>query len=111
LRDEKLLDDRRYVANFVTYHADRGHGALRVRAKLRSIGVDGELVDECLSSFGDWARSAERARQKKFGAMRPALPADKHRQARFLAHRGFTGAEIRAAVGVDTEIELEQEPL
>jgi SOS response regulatory protein OraA/RecX len=109
LRDEKLLDDRRYVVNFVTYHADRGHGALRVRAKLRRLGIDGEIVEECLSAFGDWAGSAERARRKKFGAMRPTIPADQQRQARFLAHRGFTGTEIGAAVGVDTELELDQE--
>jgi SOS response regulatory protein OraA/RecX len=111
LSDDKLLDDRRYVGNFVTYHADRGHGARCVRAKLRRLGVHGELVEECLSAFGDWAGSAERARRKKFGAMRPTLPADQRRQALFLARRGFTGMEIAAAVGVDTELELDREPI
>jgi SOS response regulatory protein OraA/RecX len=32
LRAEKLLDDRRYTENFVTYHAVRGQGPLRIRA-------------------------------------------------------------------------------
>ena len=35
LVDERLLDDRRYLQNFVAYHAARGQGPIRVRAELR----------------------------------------------------------------------------
>ena len=35
LRAEKLLDDGRYLENFVAYHAGRGQGPNRVRADLR----------------------------------------------------------------------------
>ena len=41
LRAEKLLDDRRYLENFVAYHAARGQGPLRVRADLRRHGLEG----------------------------------------------------------------------
>lgn len=111
LLDEKLLDDGRYVSNFVAYHAERGHGPLRVSAKLRKLGMSGELVEPHVSAFPDWVASAERARLKKFGALRPTELADKHRQARFLAARGFMGAQIHAALGLDSEIELHEEPI
>ena len=39
LRAEKLLDDRRYLENFVAYHAARGQGPNRVRADLRNLGI------------------------------------------------------------------------
>jgi regulatory protein len=101
---EHLLDDRRYVVNFVSFHAARGEGPLRVRAKLRQIGVTGELVEECLAAFPDWVAQIETARIKKFGASLPNDYADRQRQARFLRYRGYTGAQIRAAMGFDTDI-------
>ena len=54
LRAEKLLDDRRYMENFVAYHAARGQGPLRVRADLRRHGLQGTLVEECLDAYPDW---------------------------------------------------------
>ncbi len=54
LRAEKLLDDRRYMENFVAYHAARGQGPLRVRAELRRHGLEGTLVEECLDAYPDW---------------------------------------------------------
>ena len=41
LRAEKLLDDGRYLENFVAYHAGRGQGPHRVRADLRNLGLPG----------------------------------------------------------------------
>ena len=36
LRAEKLLDDDRYLENFVAYHAARGQGPNRIRMDLRT---------------------------------------------------------------------------
>jgi regulatory protein len=104
---EKLLDDRRYVENFVAYHAARGQGPLRVRAKLRERGLEGALVEESLSAFPDWVGQLRSARQKKFGAAPPSNYADKRRQALFLGRRGFTGAQIGAALGLDIAIDTD----
>ena len=41
LRAEKLLDDSRYLENFVAYHAGRGQGPHRVRENLRNLGLPG----------------------------------------------------------------------
>ncbi len=104
---EKLLDDRRYVENFVAYHASRGHGPTRVRADLRKAGVQGAQVESSLAAYPDWTLQLHKARAKKFGTSLPADYADRHRQARFLGYRGFTGAQIRTALGFDTDLDVD----
>ena len=105
LLEERLIDDRRFVENFTSYHAGRGQGPLRVRAALREKGVAGEIVEACLDAYPDWRAALEAARRKKFGAPRPTSYPDRIRQARFLSYRGFTSAQIRSVLGsgVDTE--------
>jgi len=105
LRDEKLLDDRRYLENFVAYHAARGQGPLRIRLELRRHGLQGTLVEEYLDTFPDWIARLEKARVKKFGAQLPQDYADRQLQARFLGYRGFTSAQIRMALGFDVELD------
>ena len=105
LRDEKLLDDQRYMENFVAYHAARGQGPLRVSLELRRHGLQGPLVEECLDAYPDWITHLKRARHKKFGAKEPQNYADRRRQAQFLGYRGFTSAQIRMALGFDVELE------
>ena len=105
LRGEKLLDDRRYMENFVAYHAARGQGPVRVRAELRRRGLEGVQVEECLDAFPDWISQLRRAQQKKFGVKHAVGFADKQRQARFLSYRGFTSAQIRTALGFDIDLD------
>jgi regulatory protein len=109
---EKLLDDRRFLQNYVAYHAARGHGPNRVRADLRKIGLQNSDTEQSLAGFPDWMAQLKKAREKKFGTSLPTNYADRQRQARFLAYRGFTGAQIRAALGYDTDLDAEtiQEP-
>jgi regulatory protein len=104
---EKLVDDHRYVESFVSYHAARGQGPHRVRADLRRIGLQQEIVEQGLAAYGDWIADLQKAREKKFGAQLPTHYADKQRQARFLGYRGFTGAQIRLALGFDTDIDVD----
>jgi regulatory protein len=111
LRGEKLLDDRRFAENFVAYHAARGQGPLRIRADLRRHGLEGNLSEECLDAFPDWISHLRRARQKKFGAAPPVNTVDRQRQARFLGYRGFTSAQIRTALGFDTDLDADIEEI
>jgi regulatory protein len=111
LRAEKLLDDRRYMENFVAYHAARGQGPVRVRAELRRRGLEGVLVEECLDAFPDWISQLRRAQQKKFGAKPADSFADKQRQTRFLSYRGFTSAQIRTALGFDIDLDSDTNDL
>ncbi|HEX4150680.1 MAG TPA: regulatory protein RecX [Steroidobacteraceae bacterium] len=104
---EKLLDDRRFLQNFVAYHAARGHGPNRVRADLRKLGLMTPEAESSLDNYPDWTAQLNRARQKKFGTSRPTNYADQVRQAKFLAYRGFTSAQIRAALGFDTDLDAD----
>jgi regulatory protein len=105
LHAEKLLDDRRYAENFVAYHAVRGQGPLRIRDELRRHGLEGILVEECLDAFPDWIVQLQKTQLKKFGAKQPDNYADRQRQSRFLSYRGFTSAQIRTALGFDTDLD------
>ena len=111
LRDEKLLDDRRYLENFVAYHSARGQGPVRIRADLRRHGLQGPLVEEYLGAYPDWIVALKKARLKKFGATPARNSADKQRQARFLSYRGFTSAQIRMALGFDMELDSDIEEI
>jgi regulatory protein len=111
LRAEHLLDDCRYVDNFVRSHAAKGQGPLRVRAALRQCGLPAELVETSIAAFPEWLPHLRAARQKKFGAALPTQYADKQRQARFLGYRGFTGAQIRTALGFVTDLDADNDEL
>ncbi len=54
LRGERLLDDARYLENFVAYHAARGQGPLRIRVDLRRHGLQGSQVEAYLDAYPDW---------------------------------------------------------
>jgi regulatory protein len=105
---EKLVDDHRYVDNFLRYHASRGQGPLRIRQELRQAGLAGPLVEDAIAAHPDWIRGARNARIKKFGVSLPAAPAERARQMRFLGYRGFTSAEIRAALGWDVDTGVDE---
>ena len=107
LRDEKLIDDRRYLENFVAYHAARGQGPLRVRLDLRRHGLQGPVVEEYLDAFPEWIMLLKKARLKKFGAKPAKNYADRQLQARFLSYRGFTSAQIRSALGFDIDLDAD----
>ena len=105
LSAERLLDDRRYLENFVASHAARGQGPMRVRAELRKIGLQGGEAEAALAAYPDWTLQLKRAREKKFGTSLPNNYAAQQRQAGFLGYRGFTGAQIRMALGFDTDLD------
>jgi regulatory protein len=104
---ERLLDDRRYLQNFVAYRAARGQGPNRVRADLRKLGLQTPEAESSLEDYPDWITHLKKARQKKFGTSLPTNYAERQSQSRFLAYRGFTGAQIRAALGFDTELDAD----
>jgi regulatory protein len=84
---------------------------LRVRAELKSHHIEGAAVEEYLSAYPDWILYLRKAQGKKFGGKLPTTYADRQRQARFLGYRGYTGAQIRTALGFDVELDAESEDL
>jgi regulatory protein len=109
LRAEKLVDDQRYVDNFVAYHASRGQGPVRVRMGLKQKGIEGPLAEGSLDAYSDWAVRLREVQRKKFGPAGPQTYPDRQRQARFLGYRGFTSAQIRSALGFDVNLDVDDE--
>lgn len=98
---EGMLNDARYAEHFVSYHADRGEGPLRIQAELKEFGVASDLIQSALDAGPDWKARARDVRTRRFGADVPETWPEKAKQARFLQYRGFSGDQIRAALGPD----------
>ena len=98
LEAKKLLSDRRLAEVMARSRGER-FGAARVKQELRARGVADPLVRE---TVGELSRTElNRAREvwrRKFDAP-PADAAERARQMRFLAQRGFNAEVIRRVVG------------
>jgi len=99
LREAGWQSDARYASEFVSAHAARGDGPLKIRAALQARGVRNGEVEEALAGLEiDWLACARQVRAKRFGAALPTTPADQARQMRFLLTRGFSSSIARQAV-------------
>ena len=105
LTRERLLDDERYAQNYVSFHARRKQGPVRIGADLRACGLAAELIEAALASGPDWQALARSTRVARFGPKPPGSWAEKARQARFLQYRGFSSDHIRAATGADPDLD------
>jgi regulatory protein len=105
LIEQRFVDDARYAANFVSYHAERGQGPARIRRELVQLDVDPAVIDAAVAGDRDWARQAREVRIRKFGLNLPPSWQVRAKQARFLQYRGFSADHIRSALGPDFDPE------
>jgi regulatory protein len=94
LQARGFIDEQRVVDSLLHRRASR-LGAGRIQQELQARGLDAERVAEAVASLK--ATELERAREvwrKKFGEP-PADAAQRAKQARFLAARGFGGEVVR----------------
>ena len=98
-----FISDER-VADSVLHRRAAKLGASRVKAELPAKGLDEAVVREAVEQLR--GTELERAREvwrRKFGRS-PADAAERARQMRFLASRGFSGDAVRKAIeGADAE--------
>ncbi len=98
LEQLNLLDERRFVEVFVRSRAGRGQGPVRIAHEMRSRGVQEELVRSGLPAHDTlWVQRAREVLAKKF----PSAVSDVKERAkriRFLEYRGFSHAQIAAAL-------------
>ena len=104
LREERLLDDSRFLDNFVRAHAGRGQGPARIRQELSVLGFPAADIQAALEAGPDFTALCREVRVRKFGARPPASWAERGRQGRFLQYRGFSSDDIRLATGQDPDI-------
>jgi regulatory protein len=94
LQAKDFINEQR-VVDSVVYRRSGKLGAMRIRQELQSKGLDAEKVQMALAGL----KSTELARarevwRRKFDAL-PGDAAERGKQARFLAARGFDGEVIR----------------
>lgn len=99
----RVLSDERYAEAYVRMRSAKGYGATRIRNELRERGVDEMTAEQGFAENPiDWFALAAEVRARKFGDEVPDDFALKARQMRFLQYRGFTQAQLSAAMkGVD----------
>jgi regulatory protein len=101
----RILDDARFAAHYVAYHAQRGQGPRRIARDLGDRGVAPDHIEAAVAAGADWAALAREVRIRRFGPTPAQTWAEKAKQGRFLQYRGFSSDHIRSALGPDFESE------
>ena len=102
LQAKGFIDHHR-VAESVIHRRSAKLGAMRIRQELQAKGLDAELVAQAVAGLK--ATEVERAREvwrRRFTEL-PADAAERGKQARFLAARGFDGEVIRRVLSPGRE--------
>ncbi len=109
LQARGFLNEQRVVDSLVHRRAGK-LGAGRIRQELQAKGVDAEKVDAAVADLK--ATEVDRAHEvwrKKFGES-PTDPAERAKQMRFLAARGFTGDAISKVLRIAREASRNSPP-
>ncbi len=97
LNQEGLLNEVRFVENFIHFRSTKGYGPIRIRAELIERGIAEDLIEHHLDIADNaWLSSVRKVWQKRF---KNALPQDfkaRAQQMRFLQYRGFTQKQIES---------------
>lgn len=102
LSEAGYLSDARYAQARVAELRRRRYGPLRAQAELRARGVDEQAIAEAVQVDDEvWYQACRAARAQVFGRQSPTTVLERSRLQRQLQTRGFTGAQIRAALGKD----------
>ena len=94
--DRRWQSDERYAEAYI-HSKSRKHGSLRLKQALAQKGVDEETVRALLPDRDNELASAVEVVRKKFKHP-PADYAEKLKQMRFLAYRGFDGDTVQTAL-------------
>ena len=90
--------DSRYAEMLVRSRISQGYGRLYIEGELHVAGVPDVDASTALEAADcDWAQLAAEVHARKFGAVPQSL-AERHKQYRYLAGRGFSSEQIRAAM-------------
>jgi len=100
LQRQGLQSDDRFTEAFIRYRSGKGYGPQRIEMELSEKGIDRPLISLAMEIVDcNWSILANEVNLKKFGSGQPENYKERARQARFLQYRGFTGEQIRFALG------------
>jgi len=94
-----LQSDARFAESTLRNTASKGQGLRRARAHLSALKVGDDAIAQAIREVDiDWFLIALQAKRKKFGDEIAVEFAEKAKQQRFLAYRGFSQDEIDHAI-------------
>ncbi|GAB4464922.1 MAG: hypothetical protein OHK0044_02940 [Burkholderiaceae bacterium] len=94
-----MLSDARFAAALASKRAER-FGAARVRAELKQHGLAPEMIEQATAELGTSELDRARAVWRKRFGVAPRDDAERAKQLRFLAARGFaTDVILRVVLG------------
>jgi regulatory protein len=99
--DAGLVDDVRYAEAFVRARLGRGHGPRRIMNDMRVRGIDTEIATTALGSVAgddDFTSACIELAGRKAGGRPIEDSAARGKLMRYLAGRGFSTAQIDAAI-------------
>lgn len=104
LIEEGLLNESRFIENFIHYQRNRGYGPLHIRAELMERGISENLIEHHLEIKDNaWLTSIRFVWQKRFKNKIALDYKTKAQQMRFLQYRGFTHDQIKSIMNNDEE--------
>ena len=96
-------DEGRFAASLARNRAGNGYGPLRIRAELKTHGLDGDTIAHALAALAeagndDWIGQARDLVRRRFGLAFADDPNLRRKAADLLIRRGFDGDCVRAAI-------------
>lgn len=99
LKNAKYLSDDRFTEVFIRSKLNKGYGPSRIRADLKSKGIDNSMIDEYLDpASAVWIESAQNLYLKKYGDKPVTDYNTWAKRARFMQSRGFSMEQIQITV-------------
>lgn len=105
LTEKGWQSDARYAELLVRSRVAQGYGPVRIEAELSVAGIpDAEIAAALDAAECNWTELAQSVQQRKFGSL-PENMAERHKQYRYLAGRGFAPEQIFAVLRGDLDAE------
>lgn len=105
LLSDNLVSDQRFCESMIHSRFNRGNGPVKVRYELRNKGVAEHVVDSVMEDLlPDWQQSLSKLIKKKYNGQLSGTPAERIKQVKFLASRGFPHDMIYSVIkdaGID----------
>ena len=103
LAAERLQSDERFAEVYLRQRSGKGYGPQRIAAELGERGIDDGLISACFRQAEaekeiDWFERAEAVYARKFGDRPIEDMKERAKRLRFMQYRGFTQAQIAAAI-------------
>jgi len=107
LHQAGLINEQRFVENYIYWRCNRGYGPLRIQQELRARGVPDAMIASALNITDNaWFAGVRKVWQKHCKGRFAADYRLKAKQMRFLQYRGFTSehiASVMAPINTDDD--------